>query len=238
VGNTYAVFGYASAPTGSGVYGLGASTSGTNFGVQGVTSSAAGYAGYFYNTAAGTGLFADSGNAGSVPLAVRGTTGQTANLQEWRNSAGVVVASVSASGALSKSGGSFKIDHPLDPENKYLNHSFVESPDMKNLYDGIVTTDETGLATIELPAWFEALNRDFRYQLTVLDAEDSTAFVQAKVTRKIEDNRFTIRTSAPGVEVSWQVTGIRKDAWAIANPMPVEEDKPAPLPTSREPGSN
>src|SRR5262245_7688863 len=33
-------------------------------------------------------------------------------------------------GNVSKGGGSFKIDHPLDPENKFLFHSFVESPDM------------------------------------------------------------------------------------------------------------
>ncbi len=37
---------------------------------------------------------------------------------------------LSIAGNLSKRGGAFKIDHPLDPENKYLSHSFVESPDM------------------------------------------------------------------------------------------------------------
>jgi hypothetical protein len=51
-------------------------------------------------------------------------------------------------GTLTKPAGSFKIDHPLDPANKYLYHSFVESPDMKNMYDGNVTTDEAGLATV------------------------------------------------------------------------------------------
>jgi len=127
-------------------------------------------------------------------------------------------------GAVSKGGGSFKIDHPLDPRNKYLYHSFVESPDMKNVYDGLVTTDADGLATVELPDWFEALNRDFRYQLTVIDEGDE--WVMAKVARKMEANRFAIRTSRPGVEVSWQVTGIRRDAWAEKHRIPVEEDKP------------
>ncbi|MGH9844628.1 MAG: hypothetical protein ACREEM_38400 [Blastocatellia bacterium] len=69
-------------------------------------------------------------------------------------------------GTLSKGGGSFKIDHPLDPENKYLYHSFVESPDMMNIYNGVVTLDETGQAEVELPDYFSALNRDFRYQFT------------------------------------------------------------------------
>ena len=126
------------------------------------------------------------------------------------------------SGTLSKTAGSFKIDHPLDPRNKYLYHSFVESPDMKNIYDGVVTTDDQGYAAITLPDWFEALNRDFRYQLTVIGQ-----FSQAIVAEKIAGNRFSIRTDKPNVEVSWQVTGIRKDAYAEAHRIPVEEEKRA-----------
>ncbi len=128
-------------------------------------------------------------------------------------------------GTLSKGGGSFKIDHPLDPENKYLYHSFVESPDMMNIYNGNTVTDGTGLATVTLPDWFEALNRDFRYQLTVIDETDSDLFVQAKIVRTVENGIFAIRTSAPNVEVSWQVTGIRQDAFANTHRIPVEEDK-------------
>jgi hypothetical protein len=124
-------------------------------------------------------------------------------------------------GNLSKSGGSFKIDHPLDPENKYLYHSFVESPDMKNIYDGNVTTDANGEAVIEMPDYFEALNRDFRYQLTVIGS-----FAQAMVADEMKDNRFRIKTNAAGVKVSWQVTGIRQDAYANKHRIPVEEVKP------------
>jgi hypothetical protein len=83
-----------------------------------------------------------------------------------------------------------------------------------------------GYAEVDLPEWFEALNRDFRYQLTVIDDANSDTFVLAKVVRKINDNRFTIRTNEPGVEVSWQVTGIRHDPWAEQNRIPVEQDKP------------
>ena len=127
---------------------------------------------------------------------------------------------VSVSGTLSKGGGSFKIDHPLDPENKYLYHSFVESPEMMNIYNGNITTDADGLAVVELPEWFETLNRDFRYQLTVIGT-----FAQAIVAQKVKSNRFAIRTNEPNVEVSWQVTGIRQDAWANKNRIPVEEQK-------------
>ena len=128
-------------------------------------------------------------------------------------------------GTLSKGGGSFKIDHPLDPENKYLYHSFVESPDMMNIYNGIVTTNDNGYADIVLPEWFEVLNRDFRYQLTVIDAADSDEFVQVKVVSEIDGNRFAIRSSAPQARVSWQVTGIRHDPWAEANRIQVEVEK-------------
>lgn len=109
----------------------------------------------------------------------------------------------------------FKIDHPLDPENKFLMHSCVESPDMLNLYSGNVTTDEHGYAEVTLPEYFEALNRDFRYQLTVIDDSDEMdTFLWAKVLREVKNNRFTIRSNRGGLKVSWLITGIRKDAFA------------------------
>jgi len=82
--------------------------------------------------------------------------------------AGAFNGNVSVSGNLSKTSGSFKIDHPLDPTNKYLYHSFVESPDMMNIYNGNVVLDANGEAVVGLPDWFGALNRDFRYQLTCI----------------------------------------------------------------------
>jgi hypothetical protein len=134
--------------------------------------------------------------------------------------AGVFHGDVQVSGNLSKGGGSFKIDHPLDPENKYLYHSFVESPDMINIYNGNVTTDASGDAEVTLPDWFEALNKNFRYQLTVIGT-----FAQAMVAEEIKENRFKIKTSLPSVKVSWQVTGIRQDAYANRYRIPVEELK-------------
>ncbi|HZM90388.1 MAG TPA: hypothetical protein VFF31_27965 [Blastocatellia bacterium] len=114
----------------------------------------------------------------------------------------------------------FKIDHPLDPENKYLYHAAIESSEVLNIYSGNVTTDESGEAVVTLPDWFEAINRDFRYQLTVVGT-----FAQAIVGEKIKSNRFQIKTSAPGIEVSWQVTGIRSDAAIRKHPFTVEADK-------------
>jgi hypothetical protein len=129
---------------------------------------------------------------------------------------------VHVQGTLTKSAGTFKIDHPLDPANKFLSHSFVESPDMMNIYNGNLITDANGSATVTLPDYFAALNRDCRYQLTVLGQ-----FAQAIVSREIAGNSFEIQTDKPGVKVSWQVTGIRQDAYAKEHPIVVEDLKPA-----------
>ena len=133
----------------------------------------------------------------------------------------IVKGSAHVTGNLSKAGGTFKIDHPQDPYNKYLSHSFVESPEMINIYSGNIVTDSKGMAKVSLPAYFEALNIDFRYQLTVIGE-----FAQAIVSKKIKENSFEIKTSIPNTEVSWQVTGTRKDDWALKNPVKVEEIKP------------
>lgn len=136
--------------------------------------------------------------------------------------AGYFDGNVHVAGTLTKSAGSFKIDHPLDPANRYLMHSFVESPDMKNVYDGVIELDEMGEAWVELPTYFDALNRDFRYQLTPIGGPAPGLYV----AREVEDNRFQIAGGEPGLKVSWQVTGIRQDPYAEAHRIPVEPMKP------------
>ena len=172
--------------------------------------------------AAGPGMFAfggdNSGNGAGGPgiLAIPGnfSNGKRQGL------AGDFRGDVAIAGTITKTSGSFKIDHPLDPSNKYLYHSFVESPDMKNIYDGIAELDAAGEATVELPEWFGALNRDFRYQLTCIGG-----FAPVYIAAKISNNLFRIAGGLPGMEVSWQVTGIRQDQWANAHRIPVEENK-------------
>jgi len=129
---------------------------------------------------------------------------------------------VNIAGNLSKGGGSFKIDHPRDPANKYLYHSFVESPDMMNIYNGVIIVDANGEASVALPDWFEALNRDFRYQLTPIGAPGPNLYIAEEVA----NNQFKIAGGKPGSKVSWQVTGIRHDAYANAHRIPTEVEKP------------
>ncbi len=113
-----------------------------------------------------------------------------------------------------------RIDHPLDPENKYLQHASVESDEMLNVYNGNVILDGSGEATVELPGWFEAFNWDFRYQLTCVGG-----YAPVYIAEKVRDNRFRIAGGTPGLEVSWQVSGVRQDPYAQVNQLEVEPEK-------------
>jgi hypothetical protein len=192
---------YGAATSGDGVHGSSAGQFGG--GVSGVGSGTDGHG------VTGS-VSTDSGNASGVYGASAGTT----------SFAGYFEGKVAVTGTLSKGGGSFRIDHPLAPATKILQHSFVESPDMLNIYNGVVTADAAGEATVTLPAWFMALNRDFRYGLTPIGA-----FAPLFVKTKVAGGRFTIAGAQPGQEISWQLTGIRRDAWANANRIAVELDK-------------
>jgi hypothetical protein len=137
--------------------------------------------------------------------------------------AGYFEGDVEVSGTMTAGIKNFKIDHPLDPANKYLVHSVVESPEMTNLYNGNAITDANGEVTIKMPSYFEAENKDFRYQLTTIGQP-----AQVWVAEKISSNQFKVKSDKPNVEISWQVTGVRHDAYANAHPMVVELDKKGP----------
>jgi hypothetical protein len=100
----------------------------------------------------------------------------------------------------------FIIDHSLDPENKYLVHTSVESSERKNVYDGVARLDEDGAAWVDLPEWFEALNEDFRYQLTAVGGSAPNLHVAEEVS----ENRFKTAGGEEGMKVCWQVTGLAR----------------------------
>lgn len=187
-------------------------------GISVLQTNPAGVAIYGSSTA-GDGVFGST-DSGFAVTAIANTSGVGVYALANTGWAGIFEGDVSVLGTLYKGGGAFRIDHPLDPQNKYLSHSFVESPDMKNIYDGVAVFDEAGEATVIMPDWFEALNGDFRYQLTAMGA----AFVPY-VAEEISGNRFKVAGGIPGKKVSWQVTGIRRDAFANANRIQVEELK-------------
>jgi hypothetical protein len=215
-------------------YGVGVKGVGGYHGVEGrvFATGTSSYTGVYATATGGTGtcrgVYATATGGGTNYGVAGYASGGTTNIGVYgsttgggTNYAGYFSGNVTVTGTLSKGGGSFKIDHPLDPENKYLCHSFVESPDMMNVYNGNVVLDGAGEAWIELPEWFEALNRDFRYQLTCIGG-----FAPVYIAEEITDNRFGIAGGAPGMKVSWQVTGIRQDPYANTYRIPVEEMKP------------
>ncbi len=241
----FGVIGYASGPNSMGVFGI-ANPSSSDIptaGVFGEQDSEGGYGVLAQNYSnAGQGLWAETGaqnsSNGAGPDGVHGVShsGAGSGVAGINDAAGGIAVygrelasnsyagrfdgNVWVNGNLSKNGGSFKIDHPLDPANKYLYHSFVESPDMKNIYDGVAILDAGGEAMVTMPDWFGALNRDFRYQLTCIGG-----FAPVYIAEEIANNQFKIGGGHPGMKVSWQVTGTRQDAWANAHRIPVEEVK-------------
>lgn len=182
-------------------------------GVHGVSAGNAASGVFGENVAGGFGVAGRTNNAGSAVY------GDNLNTSGW---AGYFNGNVRVQGTLSKAAGSFEIDHPLDPENKILYHSFVESPDMMNVYNGNVMLDAKGAATVQLPDYFEALNQDFRYQLTAIGAPGPNLYV----AQEIAGNSFKIAGGAPNSKVSWQVTGIRHDPYAEQNRIQPEVTKP------------
>lgn len=124
-------------------------------------------------------------------------------------------------GALSKGSGTFVIDHPLDPANTLLYHSFVESPEVKNIYDGVVTLDDEGSARIVLPDYFMALNGDYRYHFFPIGQAMSGLYI----AEEISNNEFVIAGGVPQGKISWQVSGNRHDPYILANPIVPEVEK-------------
>ena len=201
------VFGQGGPTNGIGVVGFGAGSTGA--GIQGLGPSGLGGHGDglqgFGTGATGHGLVAVS------PASEGFGTGTIA---------AAFLGDVTVAGTLTASDKHFRIDDPLDPAHKYLVHAAIEAPAMETFYDGIVTTDVHGIGVVTLPRYFEALNTDFKYQLTVIGT-----FAQAIVKKEIENNRFVVATNQPNVRVSWQVTAVRKDPYARAHPLVVEQPK-------------
>jgi hypothetical protein len=200
-GITNGVQGRANSPDGFGVYGTTSATSGVTAGVYGDCAGAttAGVAGDAFHTS--------GENAGVY--------GRTGSPNGW---------GVYCEGNLGASGfKNFSIDHPLDPANKYLNHFSAEGPEALLIYRGNAILDDDGAAWIELPSYFDAINRDVSYQLTAVGAPAP----MLHVAEEVKANRFKVAGGKPGQKVCWTVTGARNDAYARAYPKPVEQEKSA-----------
>ena len=205
------VFGYSISATGETIGVIGQTISNEGIGVKGVatgTSTGNTYGGVFLTVSDdGTGVYA----------AVNSTSTNTYGLRGFANGYAVY-----ASGRFAATGTkSFQIDHPLDPANKYLNHYCSEGAEPLNAYSGNIILDDRGEAWVELPDYFEFINKDFRYQLTCIGG-----FSPVYISQEISHNRFKIAGGQPGMKVSWRVEATRNDRWVERYGAPVEQDKP------------
>ena len=133
---------------------------------------------------------------------------------------------VSINGALSKSSGTFLIDHPVEPENMILRHSFIEGPEPVLIYKGRSKLVD-GEAAIKLPGYFDALNHPQGREISLTCIGGwSPLYLETEIS----GNSFIIKTTPegnPGQEFSWVVYGVRNDAFIQKNPIIVEEEKGA-----------
>jgi hypothetical protein len=227
-GVTYGMVGQTNSTTNSarGLFGLAAGTTGTTYGFWGASNSGVGVGVVGNAIGAGASLGLQGQNTSTTNNAIgssglaAGATGRTYGVYGQSNSGNNTAASgvygFAAVPAVAwgiytphwLGGGTkaFFIDHPLDPENKYLTHYCSEGHEPLNVYSGNIKTDANGLATVTLPAYVEGANTDFRYQLTCMGQ-----LANAVIKEKLQNNRFVILTDKPNVEVSWQLSGVRND---------------------------
>ena len=205
---------------GSGVFGGGGfTTNGTAgaglVGNGGIAVNANGGVGVLAFGGAGSG----AGNHGGIAIDALGGAGFDG---ADKGLAGRFFGDVEISADLNVTGTkNFKIDHPLDPENKYLYHAAIESSEVLNLYSGNARLDQNGAAVVQLPEWFQSINRDFRYTLTAIGEPASGLYVSQEIT----NGQFKIAGGVAGMKVSWQVTGVRSDRAMLKRPFRVEENK-------------
>jgi hypothetical protein len=204
-GTTFAVHGYALSPSGRAVYGEVGATTGTNYSIYGYNRSTSGRAVY------GTCIESTGTNYG-----VYGRTNSTSGY------GGYFHGDVEVTGELSKGSGSFLIDHPLDPENKLLRHSFVESPEHLLIYRGKAVLDHSGTARIELPEYFSALTEEEGASIHLTPGGATPFLVSGEWNNDF--GGFTIHGQAEG-EVFWEVLADRDDPVVHQLGRPVEEVK-------------
>jgi hypothetical protein len=123
----------------------------------------------------------------------------------------------------------FRIDHPEDPENKYLLHYCSESPEPINFYTGKARLDGSGGAIIELPSYFAKINKEPRYTLTAVGAPMPLLHVAEEISDAALASggrcAFRVAGGVPGAKVSWRVEAVRNDPWARDYGSRVEVEK-------------
>ncbi len=244
-GSTYGGYFQNDSTTGRAVSGVAGAGTGVNYGGHFQSASTSGYGVYGLATYAGSGttygVFGQSNSfSGRGVYGYASTTGAY-GVYGYEPASGLGYA-VYANGDLGASGNKpFRIDHPIDPENKYLLHYSVESPEVLNAYSGKVTLDDRGEGVVELPDYFASINKDPRYTLTAVGAPMPMLHVAEEISEEAlaagEQAEpgdappicwFRIAGGVAGAKVSWEVKAVRNDLRIRLYGAPVERDKTGP----------
>jgi hypothetical protein len=218
--------------------GIGVEGEGYN-GVSGLTIRNDGYAIFGENTGVpnvgtGTNNAVGVGGVGGIGVLGQTTNGQLAGVLGQNLNTGVVYNNIGvygksetgvgvwgenvdgsfygvySNGDLGSAGAKpFMIDHPADPENKYLKHFSIESDEILNYYRGTVLLDGNGKAAVTLPSYFHLINTNFSYQLTSIGAPGPNLYV----SKEVENGVFEIAGGQVGQKVSWTLVAQRNDPY-------------------------
>jgi len=213
----------ASTATGTGVIGLGNNLTTSNTVPTGTGGAFTGNDGAYAKgvTAGGTGVIGAGNNASTFYTFTNGGGGSFTGTENGAfgvatNTSGTSIGvlgqgnqfGIFANGNNGASGTkSFMIDHPLDPENKFLKHYSMESPEVINFYRGNVVLDANGNGIVQLPDYFTAINTNYSYTLTPIGAP-SVTYIAEEIN---ENGTFKIAGGNPNQKISWYVYAERND---------------------------
>ncbi|MEU2613909.1 hypothetical protein ABZ570_20330 [Micromonospora sp. NPDC007271] len=141
-------------------------------------------------------------------------------------SSGYTISLNAGSGVIKGKSKQFAIDHPLDApdatQRRQLIHAALEGPENGVYYRGEGRLDG-GVATVELPTYFEALTRPEgrTVQLTPLFEDDEP--VAPLAAGRVRDGAFRVRTldgSPASYAFYWEVKAVRADLEQLAVEVP------------------
>jgi len=141
-------------------------------------------------------------------------SGNTSALRIYSTSSGSPTAAISATGALSKASGSFKINHPLESkkDTHYLVHSFIEGPQADLIYRGKVTLS-SGTATVNIDTVSGMTDGTFVALNTNVQCFTSNESGWTAIKGSVSGNTLTIiaQDNSCTDTISWMVVGERHD---------------------------
>ncbi len=111
----------------------------------------------------------------------------------------------------------FYINHPLDPEHRLLQHACIEGPEAAVYYRGEGQLCD-GVASIELPRYFEALVHKEGRTVQLTPLWEPGVPCSPLAGSEVKDGRFVVRTvdqKSPDQRFYWEVKAIRSDVPAL-----------------------